>query len=482
MKDLITAKGSPTKGFFINMLTRDIDINDAILDLLDNCLDGVVRMRKAEGIEKHSAGFYSGFEAKIVITPNSFCIEDNCGGIPLDTAKQYAFRMGRDETSPIDDAATVGIYGIGMKRAIFKIGKSASVHSVTKEDDFTVTIPREWEMQTDNWDFDIEINKKEENTICGTEVIISDINPVLQKQWANEGHLNEFVLELMGHIRESYSLIIERGFTVSVNGQKVEPNEVSFIISNEGNGIKPFIYKNKIGNVNVRLVVGFYAPPPSINESDKMAEKAVQRTSKDAGWTVICNDRVVLYNNKDHLTGWGENTVPRYHTQFVGIRGIVEFESSRPEELPMTTTKRGVDLASPVYAEVKKKMCEGLKLFTNFTNNWKGTASIETSYFSSSERLKLDDLVSPDTEEDEQKNKRFKMVPTRDGGKQYKPTLPKKKNSSDIVYIRFASQRSDCKKVGEYLFEDDIEREPSVVGEACFKEALKAANKAGGEE
>ena len=27
---------SPTKDFFINMLTRDIDLNDAILELLDN--------------------------------------------------------------------------------------------------------------------------------------------------------------------------------------------------------------------------------------------------------------------------------------------------------------------------------------------------------------------------------------------------------------------------------------------------------------
>ena len=39
----LVAAGSPTKQFFVDMLTRDIDIKDAILDLLDNCLDGVVR-------------------------------------------------------------------------------------------------------------------------------------------------------------------------------------------------------------------------------------------------------------------------------------------------------------------------------------------------------------------------------------------------------------------------------------------------------
>ena len=33
-------QGNPTKGFFIEMITRDISIKDAILDLLDNSIDG----------------------------------------------------------------------------------------------------------------------------------------------------------------------------------------------------------------------------------------------------------------------------------------------------------------------------------------------------------------------------------------------------------------------------------------------------------
>ena len=34
-------KAGPTKAFFVRMLTRDIELADAILDLLDNCVDGV---------------------------------------------------------------------------------------------------------------------------------------------------------------------------------------------------------------------------------------------------------------------------------------------------------------------------------------------------------------------------------------------------------------------------------------------------------
>ena len=46
----VKAQGAPTKEFFVGMLTRDIELSDAILDLLDNCLDGVVRQKK--GIDK----------------------------------------------------------------------------------------------------------------------------------------------------------------------------------------------------------------------------------------------------------------------------------------------------------------------------------------------------------------------------------------------------------------------------------------------
>ena len=56
----VKAQGAPTKEYFVGMLTRDIELSDAILDLLDNCLDGVVRQKK--GIDKTTTSdYYVGF-------------------------------------------------------------------------------------------------------------------------------------------------------------------------------------------------------------------------------------------------------------------------------------------------------------------------------------------------------------------------------------------------------------------------------------
>lgn len=61
----VTVDSSPTKEFFVEMLTRDIDLTDAILDLLDNCLDGVLRKSGNANIKKDFD--YSGYVANIQI-------------------------------------------------------------------------------------------------------------------------------------------------------------------------------------------------------------------------------------------------------------------------------------------------------------------------------------------------------------------------------------------------------------------------------
>ena len=50
----VTVKGEPTKRFFVKMLVRDIELYEAILDLIDNCVDGIVRTNKnRRNINKH---------------------------------------------------------------------------------------------------------------------------------------------------------------------------------------------------------------------------------------------------------------------------------------------------------------------------------------------------------------------------------------------------------------------------------------------
>ena len=100
---------SPVKWFFVSMLTRDIKLEEAILDLLDNCVDGILRSRGRNGAKP-----YEGFKADIEFKTDSFSISDNCGGIPWSLSRICIQNSGYFSRY----ARVCWRVGIGMKRAI----------------------------------------------------------------------------------------------------------------------------------------------------------------------------------------------------------------------------------------------------------------------------------------------------------------------------------------------------------------------------
>ena len=82
------ANALPAKEFFISMLTRDISLGDCILDLLDNSVDGA-RRSSPDADPNRLSGFY----VHLRLDSQEFEIEDNCGGIPLADAREYAFQF-----------------------------------------------------------------------------------------------------------------------------------------------------------------------------------------------------------------------------------------------------------------------------------------------------------------------------------------------------------------------------------------------------
>jgi hypothetical protein len=264
------------------MLTRDIELTDAILDLLDNCLDGVLRVKKQLPPEGDFT-FYNGFCANIDISENEFCITDNCGGIPYDVALKYAFRMGKpdDYIEPAEALPTVGVYGIGMKRAIFKMGMDATVCSKTNEKSFCVHIPEDWANTGDsNWGFPI---KECETGLgqCGTKVEIRKLVPEVSSLW-REDRLDTFLNELKKTIAYHYSFIIEKGFKIKVNRETVTPNSVRLLLSEQigEKRLTPYIYQTTIDDVDVRLALGFYNS--MITEEEMDEENEGRKSSKEA--------------------------------------------------------------------------------------------------------------------------------------------------------------------------------------------------------
>jgi len=464
-----SAVASPTKDFFVRMLTRDIELQDAILDLLDNCVDGIVRSGS-----KHGAALpYEGFKATISIATDHFIIEDNCGGIPIEVAKKYAFAIGRPPSiSAAPSGATVGMYGIGMKRAIFKLGTDALVES-RNDIGFAVEFTPDW-MIDDKWDelpmYGLADQKLQER---GTRIEIYELHEDVKLVFGNPSWIDDFRKTVSRH----YSLIIAKGFSVSIGS----PDEIAGGIpsipaenfkllqtaagADDGKRIEPYVYTGKIGDVDVEIFAGLYRE--LLTEDEAEEEEDTRGHSDDAGWTVACNDRVVIWKDRSRLTGWGEATVPNYHGQFIAITGIVILRSDDPKKLPLTTTKRGIDAASNIYSEVKDLMRDTTKNLTSFTNKWKKFPQNLQDLYRASEYVDLPKLRAMAAE--------LPMTVSRriDGMKKYEPKYPEPVQEKTSVRVSFVAQKSDVMALAKSLF-DDEKAKPGIVGEAAFNQALKA--------
>jgi hypothetical protein len=468
---------SPTKAFFVDMLTRDIELEDAILDLLDNCVDGIQRSIKQTS-QSNSSTPYQGFWAKISFDENRFIIEDNCGGIPLGVAQNYAFRMGRPAIDSDKELSinAIGTYGIGMKRAIFKMGVSSEIKSQTANDSFRVNISEQWISDPNNWELTYdEIERSMDGN--GARIEVTNLREPIKEQFSSS--TSTFANKLVGRISHNYSYIIAKGFRVYVNNKNIESLSIQLLW--ERNKIEhsplekciaPYIYQTTYEDISIQLAVGFYRKNFVTDEEIEQENEGNRKTSDNAGWTIICNDRIVVYSDKTRLTGWGEAKVPSYHPQFISIAGIVHFRCPDPRKLPITTTKRGLDLSSDVYLRTKDFMREGLKLFTNYTNKWKKDLAGEKEIVKHTEFVDLQDIFT-------QIEQRHLWKERKDGSKYYQPSLPLPESQQQErgKTIRFSRKKEEVKTVAEYLFEDE-DRSADEVGNECFEKVLKEAQEA----
>jgi hypothetical protein len=353
-EQLLQASAFPTKRFFMDMLTRDIALEDALLDLVDNSIDALGRTRHIDFTTDLFAGPSAAVSSRlgapsvsIELSNDRFRVADNCGGIPLRSALTEVFRIGRTIDST---EASLGVYGIGLKRALFKIGKRIKIISRTTEDGFEVDLNlADWSKDDDNWDIPLRETKPVKSYLkAGTEIIIEDLNPAIVMR-LEDGLFKKRLSDL---IATTYSLFLQGYLAINLDGKSIEARSIPIGVSKE---VTPAVERFDSEGVSVTLIAA-------------LAERRDgEWNAESAGWYVLCNGRVVVGADKTELTGWGLQGA-RFVSKYRGFIGIAFFSSKNPHDLPWTTTKRGLNLDSPVFQRARAKMSVVSKPVLNFLN------------------------------------------------------------------------------------------------------------------
>ena len=288
-----------------------------------------------------------GLRVLLSLSENGLSIEDNCGGFSLDTAKKYAFRFGRPSDAPPENN-TIGRFGIGMKRSLFKMGRNFSVESKCRNDHYRITVDvAVWSTkkinvegkQVDDWSFDFEnITDGSGLQNDGTKIEVTNLYDGVSNQFKD----GVFKSSLMEDIKKLLNFSIIKGISISMNGTKIEGTDIEMIVSDS---IKPYVKNGEKDGVRYRIIAGL---------------SGVGSTKK-SGWYIYCNDRLVLEADQSTLTGWGYNGVPQWHVNYVMFVGVVFFDAEETIKLPLTTTKKGVDASHPVYLAALYYMRSAMK-------------------------------------------------------------------------------------------------------------------------
>lgn len=433
------ANARPTKRFFIDNFVRDIRLEDAILDLADNCVDSLLR---SYGIEV-SPDLLSDEDfqkpenlpdpplVRIQLSEDGFEIADLGGGIEYDDAKDIVFRFGRPEDHI---EGSLGVYGIGLKRALFKLGNYIEVESRTPKSGFRVAFRvDEWAADEENWDFPMDaIDNADSLQESGTRIVVTELNDEVKLRLGGGG----FYQGLAEEIAQTYSLFLERFLTVELNGENIVAGPLPIGASDE---LLPGHETLSWDSVNLELFAGL-----AMRIDGKWS-------SERAGWYVLCNGRVVVSADKGKLTGWG-SVGPAFQPKHRGFVGVAFFFSDDPTALPWTTTKRGLNVESWVYQLARKEMSSLAKPVLSFLNNMYPSEDLEEI----PERDLADDLKEIAVV-DLAKTAResFKAPDTSETRKQRSTvSIQYKAKIADVDKIKAHLDRLNwsAKQVGEYTF------------------------------
>lgn len=351
MSETIFADANPEKRLFISLLTRDIPMIAAFLDLIDNSVnaalepfanrlgtaDGYVGILKDENVQPST-------DIQLTISDQRVKIIDNAPGISLELAKSHVFKFGRSIEDE-NESDRLSVYGLGLKRAFFKLGRRVKIISDHVDGGFELNLDVvQWAKDTEMpWKFKLVPREPEELERCGTTIEVSHLYDETKKR------LNDGVFE--GQLKESigktYAYFLSKFVCIVVNGEKVAATNLRVGSNNATDRFES-------NTVTCTITAGLGTPI------------AGKYRDGGSGWFVFCNGRTVISADKSAKTGWNNNGLPIFQPKHRPFLGTVYFVSRYSDRLPWDTTKSRINEDSEVWQEAKRLMVSVGRTVTSF--------------------------------------------------------------------------------------------------------------------
>jgi hypothetical protein len=337
--------------FFAETMTSDVELMDAIFDLVDNSIDAarniIISDEKFTKDQYSLPDNYSGYEIKIDFSDKKISIADNCLGIDSDTIENTAFYTGKKSNHHFG----IGHYGLGLKRALLKAGKTFYLKSDNGKDLYISRFSHD--VLSGDKEKKLIAKKYETQNRIGTYFSAEDLRKDIQNQISS----SEWIEELINYLSIRYSIFIEKGLKIELRSHVFLSSDFIPISSSlpkfrSDGPLKSFsdTYTHD-EELSVFFDVGVHHKYLFPGEYGSHANKKITKEiTKEYGIYIICNDRVIVTHSFEKKYGF--KTSP--HSEYNGFLCYVRMISSNPANLPWNTTKTEIITHSPLFVEAKK--------------------------------------------------------------------------------------------------------------------------------
>lgn len=424
----------PRKHFFIDLLTRDITLSNCILDLIDNSIDGIIKVKPYNNSDftwntwQWQNNRYEWFYVKINLTESEFSIEDNWSWIDEKTLRDYAFRFWAGDNFEDRQYNWLWAFWIWMKRAFFKIWKNIRLETNTEDSSIIVDIDVDKRAISDDWNIEYKKESFDPNKHKrGTKIIITNLNEDIKNQVKKETYIKN---SLRNPIEKSYPLFMWAWMKISVNWTVLSSTLPDIVYKDECY----WFYEEKNFNnswVDVKIIAWLI-----------MSEGWLKTENTDNNWWfVFCNSRNVLYGNKDLNTWWWYKGLRQFHSSLNPFVWYVFLSSNDEKKLPRNTTKDWIVFDNTTYQEILEKMVKVATPVVRFLarryEKWEVDKKWDTEIKSLFQNNVDSKSVVGLMQEVKEKNQVFSL-----------------KESRDTEKIQYNVKKEKVEKVKEYLKEE----------------------------
>lgn len=327
--------------YLIRGLSADISTRECIFDLVDNSIDAArneVLGRDSTQFDQHGLpASYRGFHIDVDLAPSSVRVRDDCSGMDEQELSRRAFRTGAKSQHPFG----IGHFGVGLKRAIFKLGTEVSLQTDNGREAFSFSFDEGAVLGAGD-----EPLMAARTTSSGGKGNRLEVSGLRQDVAADIGS-TQWLAQLADGLRRRYGIFTRKGLTIRLCGQAILPfgptvraKDVGPVrhasqVMQTAAGVKIFAEAGLHEDYRLKGLEGDY---------DEMRHRAI---SNELGWYVVCNDRIILVADRTDRTGWTTG----WHNEYAGFLGWVHYVSADPELLPWDSKKSGINESNEAHRE-----------------------------------------------------------------------------------------------------------------------------------